>query len=67
MTPEEVKKVKINLLWELIQDFQGYRLEEGCDIDEVVLTYNDVEIAFYEKMDEIEPPKNYSSSENKSQ
>lgn len=67
MTPEEVKKVKIELLWELIEEFQDYRREEGCDIDETVLTYNDVETSLYEKMEEIDPEKNYSSSENKSQ
>lgn len=65
MTPEEVRKTKIDLLWELIEEFQDARKEEGCDIDESVLTYNDVEIALYEKMEEINPDKNYSSAENK--
>lgn len=54
MTPEEEKKVKISLLWELIEDWQLAR-EVGDDIHVPKFSFNDIEISFYDKMEEIDP------------
>lgn len=58
MTPEEAKKVKIDLLWELIESYQSAR--DGAS-DEYLsaprFSFIDVENDFYEKMEEIEKAK----------
>lgn len=56
MIPEEEKQIKIALLWELIEDWQLAR-EEGDDVSEPKFSFNDIEISFYDKMDEIDPSK----------
>lgn len=54
MTPEEIKKVKIELLWELIEEWQMER-DPHIDINESVLSYNDIEVSLYEKLEKIDP------------
>ncbi len=44
MTSEEIKKVKIELLWELIEEWQ---MEREPHID--------IEISLYEKLEKIDP------------
>ena len=51
---EEIKKVKIDLLWELIEDWQLAR-ELDIDINETSLSYNDIEVSLYDKLEEIDP------------
>ena len=49
MTPEEIKKIKIDLLWKVIEHFQSERIKA------VVLSYNDVELFLYQMLEEIDP------------
>ena len=64
MSPEEVKKIKISLLWELIEDWQSAR-EQGEDIHQPKFSFNDIEVEFYNKMQDIEPFRKEISCESK--
>ena len=58
MTPKEVKKIKIDLLWELINSYQDAR--DGTSdqyLSQPRFSFIDVENDFYEKMEEIEKSK----------
>ena len=48
------KKIKLKLLWELIEDWQDAR-DENEDINEEKFSFNDIEISFYDKMEQIDP------------
>lgn len=56
MTPEEIKKIKLDLLWELIEEWQCARDGEE-DINEPKFSFNDIEISFYDKIEKIDPSK----------
>lgn len=56
MEQEQIKKIKIDLLWELIEDWQCAR-DKGEDIHAPKFSFNDIECSFYEKMQEIDPSK----------
>lgn len=64
MTPEEIKKVKIDLLWELIQDWQDAR-EKAENIHTPKFSFNDIEVELYNKMQQIEPFRTEISCESK--
>lgn len=66
MTPEEVKKVKIDLLWELIESWQDARDEHSGEyLHEPRFSFQDIECDFYEKMKEIAPDKRHLKPEKK--
>lgn len=61
MTPEEIKKVKVELLWELIEEWQMER-EPHIDINDPALSYNDVEISLYDKLAKIDSSVNLNNN-----
>ncbi len=59
MTPEEKKKVELDLIWKLIETFQEARINDDDCIDtdtwsDDVLSYNDVECFLYEELERID-------------
>lgn len=60
MTHEEIKKVKLETLWWVIDHFQEARIEDVSvenreEWNDVVLSYNDVESELYSMMNMLDP------------
>lgn len=55
MDQQQINKIKMDFLWELIEDWQSAR-DKNEDIHAPKFSFNDIECSFYEKMNEIDPP-----------